>query len=113
MSVDSDIAQAAAASAAASATTASAAAEVAVDAANEPTVLPNTTVTAVGTAVEDDGLVPKLMFSAPSKWVWGPMTAADVDAIPAGDITVIDVITQAAYDALPTKVATTLYVIVG
>lgn len=41
------------------------------------------------------------------------LSAADVDAIPAGDITIIDVMTQAAYDALTPKVATTLYVIVG
>lgn len=33
--------------------------------------------------------------------------------IPAGDVTDIDVLTQAEYDALPVKVATTLYVIQG
>lgn len=41
------------------------------------------------------------------------LNAADVGAIPAGDITLIDVVTQAEYDALVTKVPTTLYVIQG
>lgn len=41
------------------------------------------------------------------------LTPADVGAIPAGDITLIDVLTQAAYDALTPKVATTLYIIQG
>lgn len=41
------------------------------------------------------------------------LDATDVGAIPAGDITLIDVLTQAEYDALPVKVATTLYVIQG
>jgi len=78
---------------------------------------------------------------AVSEWEWQPMpaggvtevngetgavslSAADVGAAAAahnhdaayiakGDITAIDVITQAAYDALDPKVATTFYVIVG
>lgn len=41
------------------------------------------------------------------------LSAQDVGAIPAGDITIIDVVTQAEYDALATKVPTTLYVIQG
>lgn len=34
-------------------------------------------------------------------------------AIPVGDITLIDTLSQAEYDALPVKSATTLYLIVG
>jgi hypothetical protein len=33
------------------------------------------------------------------------------NAIPKGDITIIDVLTQAEYDAIDPKVATTLYII--
>lgn len=40
-------------------------------------------------------------------------TSGDVGAIPASDVTRIEVVTQAEYDALGVKPATTLYVIEG
>ena len=41
----------------------------------------------------------------------GDYTAAQVGAIPAGDIQAVRVLTQAEYDALSSKNASTLYLI--
>ena len=43
---------------------------------------------------------------------WTP-TAAEVGAVPAGSVSAIQALTQAEYDALATKDATTIYLIAG
>ncbi len=67
-----------------------------------------------GSGLPDGGTVGDFVRNtAPGEGAWDTVTAADVGAIPAADITAIDIVTQVAYDALSPPAATTLYVIVG